>query len=326
MKQARDPAMPFHGGESAVQARAGTRQHSEAVGTRAFRAYMTDQHREFFGRLPFIVAAATDSEGQPWTSVFAGPPGFITAPTPERLEIAALPATTDPLQGLVAEGRPLGLIGIEPHTRRRNRLNGIVAGMSNGVIAVRVSQSFGNCPKYIQAREACYAPSSPAAGDVRSGDGLDAAARGLIAAADTFFIGSVHPSAHDADCPAHGVDVSHRGGRPGFVGIVGAGILTIPDYAGNGFFNTLGNLELNPRAGLLFVDFATGDLLHVCADAEILWDGPELAATPGAERLLRLHPGRTLLRRSALPLRWGPATLSPHLPEAAAASSRRELS
>jgi len=70
---------------------------------------------------------------------------------------------------------------------------------------------------------------------------------------------------------------------------------------------------LKPRAGLLFIDFASGDLLHLAVNAEIVWDGPEVAAFEGAQRLLRMQVTAALRRPAALPLRWGEAELSPHL-------------
>jgi uncharacterized protein len=181
-------------------------------------------------------------------------------------------------------------------------------------LLVQVSQSFGNCPKYIQARRAEYTgerggESRPA----QSLPGLDEQAIRLIGQADTFFIASAHPLAGARDARAHGVDVSHRGGKPGFVRVDGRSQLTIPDFAGNAFFNTLGNLEVNPSCGLLFVDFGTGDMLHVAATAQIVAAGPELDEYHGAQRLLRLEIGQLLRRPAALPLRWGEATLSPVL-------------
>jgi len=112
---------------------------------------------------------------------------------------------------------------------------------------------------------------------------------------------------------AGGVDVSHRGGKPGFVRVDDDGTLTMPDLAGNFFFNTLGNIAVNPRAGLLFIDFDNGDLLYLAVNAEIVWHGPEVRAFEGAQRLLRMHV--TAMRRveASLPLRWGPASLSPVL-------------
>ena len=101
--------------------------------------------------------------------------------------------------------------------------------------------------------------------------------------ADTFFVAS-YVDHEDGD---RAVDVSHRGGRPGFVRVEG-NRLTIPDYAGNLHFNTLGNLISNPRAGLLFVDFEQGNVLQVQGRAEVILDSPLIAAFEGAERIWTL--------------------------------------
>jgi predicted pyridoxine 5'-phosphate oxidase superfamily flavin-nucleotide-binding protein len=155
----------FHEGERAVQARVGAavRERMEQIGPRVIRDFMPDQHREFFEQLPFVVAGTVDDAGQPWASVLAQPPGFIHSPDAHRLLLRAQPLQGDPLQGTLADGASIGLLGIEPHTRRRNRMNGIVRGLNASGFAVEVSQSFGNCPKYIQAREPVYAdPLRPA--------------------------------------------------------------------------------------------------------------------------------------------------------------------
>jgi predicted pyridoxine 5'-phosphate oxidase superfamily flavin-nucleotide-binding protein len=216
----------------------------------------------------------------------------------------------------LVQGASLGLLGIQPHTRRRNRMNGNVEAIDATGFMVEVQQSFGNCPKYIQAREPLFAAGQATAPAQRI-DGLDGAAHALIARADTFFIASAFPQhaadGDEADPAAQGVDVSHRGGLPGFVRVGGDGVLTVPDFTGNRFFNTLGNLSVHPRAGLLFIDFENGELLHLTATAEIVWDGPDVAAFEGAERLLRLRVEQVLRRPGALPLRWGGAEVSPHL-------------
>jgi hypothetical protein len=81
-------------------------------------------------------------------------------------------------------------------------------------------------------------------------------------------------------------------------------VLTVPDFAGNLHFNTLGNFLLNPRAGLLFTDFASGDILQLTGRAEVILDSPEIAAFQGAERLWTFTPEKVVLRECALPLRW----------------------
>ena len=302
----------FHEGELALQEAASARERLAQAGPRVIRDHMPDQHREFFAQLPFLLVGTVDAQGQPWASVLAGPPGFVASPDPRQLVIQAQPLPHDPLARTLVAGSPIGLLGIEPHTRRRNRLNGRIARRDEGGFTVRVDQSFGNCPKYIQARKPEFtgATDAPAAHHL---DTLDERARAWIARADTFFIATAHPLAARGDSPAFGVDVSHRGGKPGFVRVGADASLTVPDFIGNFFFNTLGNLALNPRCGLLFMDFDSGDLLYLAARGEVVTEGPELAGFQGAQRLLRLQVVSALRVSAVLPLRWGDAELSPVL-------------
>ncbi len=307
-------APAFHEGERALQARAGVAQRMAQLGPRVIRDFMPEQHREFFGQLPFVITGTLDALGQPWASVLVGPPGFLHSPHPRQLEVGARPSPGDPLENTLSDGAAIGLLGLEPHTRRRNRMNGIVHAVKDSGFSVDVSQSFGNCPKYIQAREPVYLEQGAGAAPVvHASLQLDAAARRLITSADTFFIATAYAGDSAGAGHAGGVDVSHRGGRPGFVRLDGDGGLTVPDYLGNYFFNTLGNIAVNPRAGLLFIDFDRGDLLYLAVAASIIWDGPELRGFEGAQRLLRMQV--SLMRRveGGLPLRWGPAELSPYL-------------
>ncbi len=295
----------WHEGERAAQARTGVAARLAEVGPRVLRDHMPDQHREFFAELPFLLAGMVDAEGQPHAGMFAAAPGFAWSPDPRLLRVDARPLPHDPLVPLVAPGAPIGLLGIQPHTRRRNRMNGWIAWADAGGMGVEVGQSFGNCPKYIVPREARRrSPVVPAT--VEMAAGLDAGARRLITAADTFFIASAHPMARQAKDPAQGVDVSHRGGPAGFVQLEHGETLVVPDFVGNSFFNTLGNLALEPRCGLLFLDFATGERLHLTARAELQWAGPELAQRPGALRLLRLQVTSLRRVRGGSPLHWTP--------------------
>lgn len=316
MTSAPPVADTFHEGERAVQARVGAvvRERLAQLGPRVIRDFMPDQHRAFFQQLPFVLAGTVDADGQPWASVLAAPPGFIHSPDDRHLQVHATPLAGDPLQHTLVNGADIGLLGIEPHTRRRNRMNGVVQNRSASGFEVVLSQSFGNCPKYIQAREPVYLDTASAAVPlVHESAGLDAAARRMVSDADTFFIATAYAGDHDTAGAAGGVDVSHRGGKPGFVRVDADGTLTVPDFLGNFFFNTLGNLTVNPRAGLLLIDFESGDLLYLAVTAGILWEGPELQAFEGAQRLLKLKVVSSRRVEAALPLRWGAAELSPVL-------------
>ncbi|WP_339431440.1 MULTISPECIES: pyridoxamine 5'-phosphate oxidase family protein [unclassified Pseudomonas] len=295
---------PWHAGERQLQEHVGVAERMEAFGRKVIRTWMPDQHREFYQQLPFMLYGAVDAEGRPWASVLEGAPGFAHSPDPQRLQFASLPADDDPAP--IRHGEPVGLLGIELHTRRRNRLNGHVTNLEASGFDVTVDQAFGNCPQYIQLRQFQRVPlTDPASRPARHLDALDDAGAALIASADTFFIASYV----DVD-GQRSVDVSHRGGQAGFVRVEG-NRLTIPDFAGNLHFNTLGNLLLNPKAGLLFIDFSTGDLLHLSGRTEIVLDGPQIEAFQGAERLWTFDVEKLVRRPAALALRWRFDGMSP---------------
>jgi len=299
-------AAPFHAGEQALQARVGVRERMEEIGQKVIRDQMPDQHRELFGKLPTLLLGVQDDQGQPWATMLHGPAGFITSPDARTLRVQARPASDDPVAPWLTKGADVGLLGLENHTRRRNRANGRAHAMSGDGFEVHVSQSFGNCPKYIHAREPAPAGPRSRPPAQRLGPALDAATIALLRRADTLFIASSSGVEIDS---AHGggVDVSHRGGRPGFVHVaIGPrGLqLTLPDYQGNFFFNTLGNLLAWPRAGLLVPDYDDGSLLHLAAEASIYFEGPALDAFPGAQRLLQLNVLHGWWRPAAMALRW----------------------
>ena len=297
---------PWHEGEIHLQKLVGVDARMAEVGKRVLRDHLLDQHRQFYPQLPFAVFGAVDDNGDVWATLRANHPGFLSSPDPYQLIVDLSRDATDPADAGMDDGKAIGMIGIELHTRRRNRLNGKITRHSNDRFTIRVGHSFGNCPQYIHLRDVEFTrdPLAPALPENKLYEdldgGLDEQARAIISAADTFFVATY------VDRPGENreVDVSHRGGKPGFVRIGSDGSLTIPDFAGNLFFNTLGNILSNPKAGLVFTDFATGDVLQITGDADVIIDGPEIAAFQGAERLWRVFPRNVVLRKSALPIRW----------------------
>jgi ferredoxin-NADP reductase/predicted pyridoxine 5'-phosphate oxidase superfamily flavin-nucleotide-binding protein len=315
-------ASPFHIGELDAQRRAGVSSQAESAGRRGIRRYMPEQHRRFFAEQPFIVVGGVDANGQPWATLRAGVPGFVSSPDAKTLRIDGGVLPGDPLRGQWSVGAMIGGLGLQPQTRRRNRINGRLRSVDGDTLLLHVTQSFGNCAKYIQSRTPTFVErdaSLPSTPEVATQ--LSDADRALLMRADTFFIASAN-LAQEAGL-ARGVDVSHRGGAPGFVRIDDANTLTTPDYSGNRFFNTIGNLIHDPRAGLLFIDFATGDLLYLAVRAEVVWDGAELAAFEGAERLVRFHIGEVRRTRGALPFRWSDVEFAPQFATRPASAVRQ---
>ncbi|SEA85253.1 pyridoxamine 5'-phosphate oxidase family protein [Rubrimonas cliftonensis] len=303
---------PFHAGEIAAQERVGVAEQVAGFARKAVRPYLTQELRDFYEGLPLVFVGHVDPRGRPWASVLAGGDGFIASPDETTLVIDARPAAGDPLaEGLVA-GAPLGLVGVGIGNRRRNRVNGRVASVGAGGVRLAVEQAFGNCPQYIRPRRNdAVAPSRGAGPAAEALTGLDDRARALIARSESFFVAS-HSRGADPGAMTDGADVSHRGGKPGFVRVEGD-VLTVPDFAGNLHFNTLGNLLLEPRAGLLFVDWETGEALMLTGAVEIVWDGPEVEAFRGAERLWRFTAEAGIRLPAAVAPGWRSGEPSPNV-------------
>jgi predicted pyridoxine 5'-phosphate oxidase superfamily flavin-nucleotide-binding protein len=291
---------PFHPDELTAQTLAGRGASGAGI-----RDFMPDQHRSFFELLPYAFAGIADREGWPLATMLTGQPGFVHAPDPVTLRIDAQPERNDPAAKSLIAGQEIGILGIDFATRRRNRANGRLAHVDPTGFTVAVRQSFGNCPQYIQARAVVAVPRAPHEAEPLGS--LDDDARALIGGADTFFVASRSRPESGA---AGGADISHRGGRPGFVRVEGD-TLVVPDFRGNGYFNTLGNLLGEPRSALLFIDFESGDLLQLQGLAEIDWSGEARREVEGAERLWRFRVIRGWRRGTAAPLRWSFIDYSP---------------
>jgi predicted pyridoxine 5'-phosphate oxidase superfamily flavin-nucleotide-binding protein len=295
-------ALRFNADELAAQALAG----GGPRGGGAIYDSMSEPHRLFFAQLRDLLVGAVDAAGWPIATLLTGQPGFVQSADSATLRIGAQPAAGDPAAAALVAGHDIGILGIDLSTRRRNRANGRVVGRDAQGIEVAVSQSFGNCPQYIQRRTldaaqtaVGQAPASAAESFIH----LDPAAQAAIEQADTFFVASRSRRAPPGDDGAYGADISHRGGRPGFVRVDGDE-LTIPDFRGNRYFNTLGNLMSEPRASLLFIDFDSGDLLQLQGLAYVDWTSAAAERFTGAERLWRFRVARGWRRRAASPLHW----------------------
>jgi predicted pyridoxine 5'-phosphate oxidase superfamily flavin-nucleotide-binding protein len=282
-----------HRGERAVQHRAGIDVND--WGSAGVDAAIPPIAADFLSMQRMIVIGAEAEDGAVWASPLAGPQGFVHAAGERHVAVDRVPASFDPLGGAFESERDLGMLAIEPASRRRMRVNGVARRV--GVrLEIRTEQVYSNCPKYLQTRtlDPTEDPALPVAS--RTADRLDAEQRQWIASADTFFVAT--------RAAGLGADASHRGGNPGFVALTGDRGLTWPDYVGNAMYMTLGNLELDPRCGLLFLDWEHGRSLHLTGTARVDWDPDRAAGTPGAQRLVDFTLDRVVQVEGNLPLRW----------------------
>ncbi len=304
---------PFHEGEIQAQERAGEFDEGARNG-RVLADSIMKGALKFVAQQSMVVLGSVDDEQGVWASVLFGPPGFVTAPDERRVEFDLSRTGInehDPFWKNIQHNPRIGALFLELATRRRLRINGTVARPTFDRLTLDVAECFPNCPKYIQRRHVQIDSANDteaAPHQLLEGESLGADQSPLIAASDTFFVASAHPQ--------RGVDVSHRGGPPGFVQVVDERTLRIPDYVGNSMFNTLGNFTVNPRAGLVFLDFERNRTLQLTGRAEILWDQQDAAGrTGGTQRFWTLRIDRWRESETHARLRWEFLDYSPHNPK-----------
>jgi len=286
----------YHSGELAVQARASVQDIASRVG-QSIRSTIPLAAQEFLRSQPMAILGTLDGGGRVWASLLAGEPGFMQAVDEQTVQINARSIPGDPITENLITNDQVGMIVIEFATRRRMRLNGRAEAPSEGSIYIHANQVYSNCPKYIQAREWEKKAVHPsAAPSVKRASHLTEGQRRLIKEADTFFIASSHPES--------GADASHRGGPPGFVRILNESLLAWPDYSGNRMFQTLGNISVNPSAGLLFIDFESGGTLQLTGRARIIWEVECAMEFAGAERVVEFQIDEAIEIAGVNTLRW----------------------
>ncbi|GIF97130.1 pyridoxamine 5'-phosphate oxidase family protein [Catellatospora citrea] len=265
------------------------------LGSAGMGVRLPEVARRFLTEQRLLMIGGADAGGALWASPLHGPPGFLHAEGERDVLAETVPAAGDPLEGVFTTPNPIGALVLEPAGRRRMRVNG-TGHEQGGRLVITADQVFANCPKHITRREVH--------GEVDSGspapaaDRLSAEQLRFVAAADTFFIAS--------SAEGHGVDVSHRGGEPGFVLAHDGMTLSWPEYRGNAMYMTLGNLHVQPRCGLTFVDWTGArPALRLTGRASVDWDPGRAADHPGAERMIDFvvdrvveTPGPALVWRS----------------------------
>ena len=298
------------------------------------RVFMPEQHQIFFQESPWLIVGTVDSTGFPHAS-FLVQPGFKSLKRGRGFSLADVNSSQfrgdTVAENLSRPGAALGILGIQLSTRRRNRVNAKVVNITeedgHTSSVLRVEQSFGNCPKYIQARGMKVLSSAESIkqrwGEYKVEEGLklEGYAREIVEKADTFFVatvsrGELQRQEEQKEEPydeyttwkvpqkasSEGVDVSHRGGSPGFVKVEDEGAaFRWPDFVGNGMFNTLGNIQTNPNVSVLMIDFEKGAILQMKGVATVKLGDTQL---PGGVRTVKVKLVSYKITFGALPLEF----------------------
>src|SRR5262245_37687533 len=109
---------------------------------------------------------------------------------------------------------------------------------------------------------------------------IDDVDRAFIERCDMFFIATA-----DAEGQPQ---CSYKGGDPGFVRVLDERTIAFPSYDGNGMYLTAGNMLVNPRVGLLFIDFERRRRMRLNGTASIADDDPLLSEYPEAQMVVRV--------------------------------------
>lgn len=302
---------PFHAGELEAQRRAG-----ESGAAERNSAVISDTI--IAGALPFlrqqtmVVLGTEGDDGARWASPLLGPAGFVNAEDERTLFLdrrRMLRVDSDVVWDNLHAGARVGMLAIELATRRRLRVNGIIARAGDDGFILAVREAYPNCPKYIQRRALKWDSGASPLGDLVPSEGAELSqdSAQALRAADTLFICSGHAG--------RGLDVSHRGGNPGFVRVLSPSAIRIPDYAGNSMFNSFGNILTDARAGISVMDFAASRILQMTGKAAVEWNQPdEQGVAGGTGRFLTFEIDRWRMLPLPRAARWEYFDASPFNP------------
>ncbi|KAF1828960.1 hypothetical protein BDW02DRAFT_191707 [Decorospora gaudefroyi] len=295
---------------------------------------LTPQAFFMFQRAPLLALGTLDAESRPWTTLWGGEPAF-SEPLGEGFigTRTFVDGKNDPVvRALVGDAEKEAILqskeglklvaglAIDLMTRKRVKIAGrMIAGTLRDMnvdaesrpgtkqeqiqLVTKITQSLGNCPKYLNQYE--IQPAFIAAELASQSSWLSEKGQALIANSDMFFL--VTSTEDD-------MDVNHRGGPPGFVRIISPTQIAYPEYSGNRLYQSLGNLQLNSKIGVTFPNYKTGDVLYTTGTAEILVGADAAALLPGSNLAVKITIDEARYVAHGLPFRGTRKQPSPYNP------------
>ena len=330
-------ALPWHAGEAKMHQLTHVPQNDNPN-----TPFLSPRAASQIQRFPLLALGTLDADDRPWCTIWGGEAPFAQQVTNSVIGVrTVVDRVYDPVVNAIYGGRDDGEVvrdtegggrmisGLSIHLEERNRVKlfgrmvaGALAGMGEGVgqaqLVVKIEQSLGNCPKYLNCkriRPVVPEPKLESEGVRLSQKGVE-----LLANADMFFISSVHK--HED------MDLNHRGGPPGFMRVEsnedGGAVLVWPEYSGNNLYQTLGNLQTDPKAGIVVPDFDTGDVLYLTGQTEVIIgkEASEVLYHSSLAVRFKVTGGRFV--EKGLPFRGEPTERSPYNPRVRYLKSEKE--
>ncbi|CAO1637760.1 unnamed protein product [Sympodiomycopsis kandeliae] len=218
-------------------------------------------------------------------------------------------------------------VGVLLTNRRRNKYDGFIETVKQDQhnsdswdIDLRIIATIGNCPKYINTRILTPSPSSPSASlpiepslTHPVDTPIPSHLLSIISQADLIYLGTLHTGSTDTwytDRSKLGCNI--RGGRPGFLRNywdthTKRHCLLLPDFSGNRFLQSLGNILGDPVAGITIPVFnhdtskQASDVLYMTCDAQVLSGQKASKELRGFQGLVKLWITGYVYIQDALP-------------------------
>ena len=327
--------MPWHEGETEIRRAMKSPDHDNPT-----VPALSPQLANHLQIAPLIAIGTLDSEGRPWTTLWGNGDKGFARPIAQGVIGIRTPVTGkyDPVvEALVGKeatgevvreegtGRMVSGLTIDLQTRKRVKMFGrMVAGalsirddevtdheehIAEVQLVLKIEQSLGNCPKYLNKKEIVAALAKPEL--ISDSPQLPQRALDLLSKADLFFMSS---SQRDQD-----MDTNHRGGPSGFVRVISndrsGAVICYPEYSGNRLYQTLGNLAINPLAGICIPDLETGDMLYLTGKTNILIGKDAASVLPRSNLAVKITITSARFVANALPFRGVEGERSPYNPQ-----------
>jgi hypothetical protein len=274
---------------------------SGAAFDRKKQPYLAPDMKVFAESRDFCIVSFADDDGQVSGRLLHGRLGeFAKAPDDHHLLVRPLNRIAGDLvsPNACARSWQLGLMFIDFETRKRLCVHATGEWVdAERCLALKVTQSFFHCPKYIDpSHQIVRLTSSRPRTFTRAAFTMAAQPEGWVHQLAGFFaeqrLAFVCTVDQNGQCA-----VNHRSGKHGFIsvnGVRGETRVLLPDYAGNGAFEAVGSIWETGRAALFVPDPERGYGLCISGPAE-LFDGEVLQTEPfvrltGAQRVVAINP------------------------------------
>jgi len=250
----------FHEGEYHIQETMGVRKDSDALSS-MIQNKLPFIAKGFLRELKFCVLTLSIKEDDIYSATVYNDSGFIDILDDSTILINLNKKSYIPPSYLKNNDLTIGFLGIDFEQAMRIRVNG-KAKILNNKILLSINEAYANCPKYIKKRIHVESKNKPLFQHIIKNNTITKEFKDVLSNTDTFFLASLHKK--------KGADISHKGGKEGFVKVISSTKLQFTDMPGNNLFNSLGNIHINSSVNLLFIDFINNDTYLFIGNASII--------------------------------------------------------